>query len=518
LKVFVTDGEYKHSLAIARALATHSVEVHVGSTDARAQSFYSKYTTKKFLYPDPTSKWFLRAVESIDETENYDVILPVGNETWFSFETGASKSLKRKIPMAPTNSYLIACNKAKTIALAEDLGIPIPKTFLSGNPLSKLSRLRYPAILKPAFGSGGASIVHNPKDALALCRTTLKEREFVIQELVRGDGYGFFALYNKGNRRAHFMHRRIRETPPTGGPSSAAESVLVPELLALGSKLLDQLSWHGVAMVEFKRDGESGEFKLLEINPKFWGSLDLAISAGVNFPYLAACMVAYGDIEPPSSYDALRYCWPFPDDFRHLRARPESFLSVLRDWCDFSVKKNVWLNDVGPHLSLAAVLGAARARRIISKAHGVFEPRRFSWVMPWKLAASGRPTSKVQLTWLKRQGISAILDLTEGAPFPTEWVTGLEYKRIPMQDHMPPHWRELAEAVGFISEQIAQGRCVLVHCLGGLGRTGTVLACYLVKDQGLMPEDAIREVRKSRPGSIESSQEASVLSYSEAIE
>ena len=82
------------------------------------------------------------------------------------------------------------------------------------------------------------------------------------------------------------MHRRIRERLVMGGPSTCAESVYDSKLLDYGLRVLKNLKWHGVAMVEFKKDSIDGEFKLMEINPKFWGSLDLAIASGVDFPYL----------------------------------------------------------------------------------------------------------------------------------------------------------------------------------------------------------------------------------------
>lgn len=82
------------------------------------------------------------------------------------------------------------------------------------------------------------------------------------------------------------MHKRIRELYTMGGPSTCAISVYDPKLLDYGLKILGALNWHGIAMVEFKKDSKDGTFKLMEINPKFWGSLDLAIASGIDFPYL----------------------------------------------------------------------------------------------------------------------------------------------------------------------------------------------------------------------------------------
>ena len=83
------------------------------------------------------------------------------------------------------------------------------------------------------------------------------------------------------------MHERIHEFPITGGASTLAKSVFENDLKEIGDKLLSSLNWHGVAMVEFKRDAASGQLKLIEINPKFWGSFELSYKAGINFAYLA---------------------------------------------------------------------------------------------------------------------------------------------------------------------------------------------------------------------------------------
>lgn len=91
---------------------------------------------------------------------------------------------------------------------------------------------------------------------------------------------------NHGELVAYFMHERIHEVPPTGGPSAMA-TFDDPELIAVGSKVLcGELKWHGVAMVEFKKDVKDDLYKLIQMNPKFWGSLGLSIATGVDFPYL----------------------------------------------------------------------------------------------------------------------------------------------------------------------------------------------------------------------------------------
>lgn len=107
----------------------------------------------------------------------------------------------------------------------------------------------------------------------------------LLQEYVPGDEYGFFALYDEGEAVATFQHRQRRGWSYAGGPSAYRESVRIPALEEAGQTLLDGLEWHGLAMVEFLREEETGEFKLMEVNPRFWSSLPFSVRAGADFPY-----------------------------------------------------------------------------------------------------------------------------------------------------------------------------------------------------------------------------------------
>ena len=137
----------------------------------------------------------------------------------------------------------------------------------------------------------------------------------------------------------------------------------------------------------------------------------------------------------------------------------------------------------------------------------------FSWLQPSKLAGSARPQNEEELEGLKRTGIKAIVSLTEDRlEFEVEHL-GFDYLHSPITDFEAPSQNQLCEIIRFIEEMISESKPVLVHCAAGKGRTGTVLAAYLVY-HGKSAEEAINRVRIMRPGSIEMPvQQEAVRSY-----
>lgn len=147
----------------------------------------------------------------------------------------------------------------------------------------------------------------------------------------------------------------------------------------------------------------------------------------------------------------------------------------------------------------------------------VNRPANFSWVMDG-LAASAAPVSGRQIGWLRLHGVQFVLSLTE-KPLPMKWFEAgtLRYGHLPLENHSPLTISQLEEAVGVLEKALSNGGKVLVHCAAGLGRTGTVLAAYLVKAHGDGPAQAIERIRSTRPGSIENFQEKVIYDYCEKI-
>ena len=302
MRVFVTDGETRAALAITRSLGRAGHEVLVGARRSRSLAQSSRYCTRGIVYPDPVSASaaFVECLAALVRDEHIDVLLPVADVTTFlttrhrnRFEPGCT------MPLADADVVERAANKVQLVETAIRLGVPVPRSLVVSDPerLPDDGGFDFPVVIKPwqsrvltpnGWASSAVSYAAD-LEALQLDLAARPRHEFpvMLQERIPGPGIGVFACYDRGRAVAFFSHRRVREHPPWGGVSVLSESVpLCPAARAYATTLLDDLRWHGVAMVEFKQDSRDGVPKLMEINGRFWGSLQLAIDAGVDFPAL----------------------------------------------------------------------------------------------------------------------------------------------------------------------------------------------------------------------------------------
>ncbi|MBI5146692.1 MAG: dual specificity protein phosphatase family protein [Thaumarchaeota archaeon] len=149
------------------------------------------------------------------------------------------------------------------------------------------------------------------------------------------------------------------------------------------------------------------------------------------------------------------------------------------------------------------------------KIHGKItkRPTNFSWLIEGKLAGCGMPTSFEEMNWIRNQGVKSIITMTEDS-LPNSWLDEIEYLHVPTEDLMAPDLEKIDRAVDYIDERIKSKEPVMVHCAAGIGRTGTILASYLIKYQKMTAKDAIEKIRDERPGSVQSDvQEMAVSMY-----
>ncbi|MDI6720311.1 MAG: ATP-grasp domain-containing protein [Methanomicrobiales archaeon] len=314
MNAIVCDANLRTALYAIRSLGRRNIDVTAVEEHSRSVipiGFRSVYCKKRLWSPRVSSEEDYIAF-LLDLADAHDAILPAGISSMVSIAKHLDLFDRRtRIPIPPYNKLMIAIDKEQTFRFALDNDIPCPATYFPADSadIVRISReIEYPAVIKVRRGSTarGVEYAASPQELIDRYERLagIQERP-IIQEYIRGQGYGAFAIYNRDSKpRAVFVHRRLREYPISGGPCTYCESVENGEILQYGLKLLDALKWYGIAMVEFKLDQKDGVPKLIEVNPRFWGSMSLAIHAGVDFPYLLYRLAVDGDIEPAGEYAA----------------------------------------------------------------------------------------------------------------------------------------------------------------------------------------------------------------------
>lgn len=337
MRVLVLDGNQNQAVAAVRSLSRAGHYVLVGEADSWSKAGWSRLCHGTFRYPPPQKSGgaFLARVVEIARGQPGTLVLPMTEATTLPLSANREAVFRAGARMVlPEHRDLVrAFDKAETTRVAASAGIAVPKTFLISTP-ADLGRVReiipFPVVLKPrsseeldplgAVRTGG-------KPRYARNQAELEEAYQLVspassgvlaQEFVDGEGAGYFALMHKGELRAEFAHRRIRDVRPTGSGSAVRVSVEPdPAIRQVSLDLLKALNWHGVAMVEFRqRPGKPPVF--MEVNGRFWHSLALPCAAGVDFPALVARMAEDGDIPVAAPLRAGIRCRWFLGDFRHL--------------------------------------------------------------------------------------------------------------------------------------------------------------------------------------------------------
>ncbi|MDR1172534.1 MAG: ATP-grasp domain-containing protein [Bacteroidales bacterium] len=359
-RILVLDGDHKNALAIVRHLGkTGKYVIDAVSCQRVSISFYSKYVSRKLILTNPKKdreKYIEELLETL-EKNRYLALIPV---SYISFRIcAACRDRIRQfthLTITGPDNILLASSKGATYEHARKTGVPYPETIIL-QAMEDLETIHaeYPCVIKAPYemGRNVVSYARNKQELTTKYRQMCEACHFtealpVIQKYVDGSGFGFFAYYQKGECKNWFVHRRLREYPVSGGASTAAESFFDEKIVEYGKRMLDSLRWDGVAMVEFKQDKASGTYYLMEINAKFWGSLDLALLAGVNFPQMLIDEALDKKIEKVSFKEKIRFQWILNGDLFHVLEKPGHILLFLRDL--FVAKNDFYFSDIKPNL------------------------------------------------------------------------------------------------------------------------------------------------------------------------
>ena len=333
--VIVTDGLWRKSLSAVRSLGKAEYNVTVCSDSCFTTSFWSSFCIRKELFETAkfNSKEFgIGLIKCLKLRKEKPILLPMEDESlnWCSDNRETLNELCYFL-FPPKHSLNIAQNKAQTNKLAKKIGINIPITFFPKcedeleNIISEFGSAGF--VVKPVIGSGSRGL----KNEESIRETDLHEYikkygQVIVQERIPqvGEAVGVSVIFDKeSNVKASFVHKRLKEYPITGGPSTDRVSIKNPELEKESIRLLKELNWIGVAMVEWKFDINDNKYKLMEINPRFWGSLELATRSGVDFPTMYAQLASEDQCKEISDYkEGVRCIWCFPGEILRYISTP----------------------------------------------------------------------------------------------------------------------------------------------------------------------------------------------------
>jgi len=352
MRILITDGNERAALAAARSLVRAGHSVGVTADSRLSLAGVSRGVRPRPLTTDPLTHPADYAAElaSVTRQHGTTVLLPMTDASLEAvLEHRSVLPAGVVLPFPDLAIYRAASDKGRLLTLARDCGFGVPETRIIATPGDSDVTLPdefFPAVVKPhrsvvtAAGIRRKLLVTPVADAVE-CRRALAALPaaafpVLVQRRVSGVGEGLFALRWGGRTIAMFAHRRLREKPPSGGVSTYRESIPLDERLAgPGLRLLDALDWQGVAMIECKREHETGRQVVMEINGRFWGSLQLAIDSGVDFPSLLVRCAAGESVPGQRDYRVgVRSRW-FWGDVDQLYLRLKARGSRLRALLDF---------------------------------------------------------------------------------------------------------------------------------------------------------------------------------------
>jgi protein-tyrosine-phosphatase/predicted ATP-grasp superfamily ATP-dependent carboligase len=322
--VLLIAGTHRVVVGIARSLAQHGLIVDVAEFRTPwQQPIRSKAIRKIHRLPHFKSEpeEFRNTMLRLVDSEQYDMLIPTTDEALAAVCRIYDDLAGRVYPGCPAPATVRkVLDKVVTLRIAHECGLRVPKDYRFGSfeeLRGRREEIVFPLVAKAANREADVTTQVRYLHTFEELETSYLERRFgrdtLLQEYCAGDGVGIEVLMWNGRAQVAFQHRRRQEYPPSGGVSVLAEAQKPdPELLGQSIRLLNALSWQGVAMVEFKVDSANARWWLMEVNGRYWGSLPLALNAGVPFPY-CEWMLAHGLTlpAPPTYSDGAKTVWRF---------------------------------------------------------------------------------------------------------------------------------------------------------------------------------------------------------------
>jgi predicted ATP-grasp superfamily ATP-dependent carboligase len=281
-------------------------------------SLYSRYCSEKFVYTSPyvSIPRFLEDVNANAKRFDATMVFPTSEAAIMACGM-ARDHLAPELLGPSTEQIELLFDKSKTLLLAQSAGVATPRSqTVTRETMASLSEndVELPAVIKPGRSEsiiedrvvrgGGTDYAYSREELIEKADKMLaRTPEVLVQEFIDGYGVGISGIFRNGDPVALFGHRRIRESNPLGGPSAVAVSMSVTDpLYHSTTEIIASTGYTGAAMVEYKIDRESRTPYFMEVNGRLWGSIHLALAAGLDLPYILWHIASDGTAPTESDY------------------------------------------------------------------------------------------------------------------------------------------------------------------------------------------------------------------------
>ncbi|WP_224268600.1 ATP-grasp domain-containing protein [Haloprofundus salinisoli] len=309
-KVLVLDGGGPAALRVVRSLGRRGVDVTVGGTSRVGLGMVSRYADSRYVYPNPASDYrrFVDDLRAYLAANDVFAVIPVSDMSSLvcSHHKAELEETGAKVAVEDPETFDKAYDKGALFDIAADLDVPTPETrqreeytdvvdLADGMSLPAVVKYRSKTVLDGRqahtdliddvnYVETEAALI-STYQVLVGRNSHLKGHEPIVQEYVPGETTATVVLADEGEVLAQFQERRVRTYPSSGGNSAVLESMHDEKMQRYAEEVIGALEWTGPAMVEFMRT-DDGEYYLIEVNGRYWGSVPFAVACGVDFPWL----------------------------------------------------------------------------------------------------------------------------------------------------------------------------------------------------------------------------------------
>src|SRR5437588_1380468 len=335
----VLDASLRQSLVTVRSLGRRGLGVAAAETHDHAPAFASRWCQRGFVFPAKEGTDAYQGIlEHWLERTGARVLIASNDATIALLRRHRARLEPRvRVALAPEPALTIAISKERTLAVARRLGLRVPREVIArdgADVTAALKEIGLPAVIKPSEswlwnGQEGArlsaQLAVTPAEAHhTVAAVTRFGKAALFQELLTGRREAVSFLYADGEVHARFAQWARRTNPPLGGESVLRQSIAIPpDIGGQAESLVREINLEGYSEVEYRRDG-AGIPYLMEINPRLSASVEVAVRAGVDFPYLLYQWASGGPIEHVEGHRTGGW-------MRHLGGDIERLIPALRE-------------------------------------------------------------------------------------------------------------------------------------------------------------------------------------------